>query len=75
MNSDFYEGRFPPFQRDQRLNNALPCPFCGSALLEMSRMANYVHCLHCGADGPEIQKTSHEEMWRMAVQRWNGRVR
>lgn len=58
---------------DPRLAGALPCPFCRSRQIALSRMGNYVHCQHCGADGPEIQRSPNEDIWRAAVERWNGR--
>lgn len=61
---------------DRRLLDALPCPFCGSRILDLSRMGNYVHCRYCGADGPEIQglRRDTEIVWREALQRWNLRM-
>lgn len=58
---------------DPRLERALPCPFCGSRDLEMARMANYVHCIRCGADGPEMRPPRSEETWIAAIDRWNWR--
>lgn len=58
---------------DPRLVGAQPCPFCRSRWLALSRRGNYVHCQHCGAHGPEIQRTRDDDMWLEAVERWNGR--
>lgn len=58
---------------DPRLERALPCPFCGSRHLEMARMANFVHCADCGADGPEVRPRYREETWIAAIDRWNWR--
>lgn len=64
----------PVFGDDTRIVGARPCPFCGSLAISLSRLGNYVHCQHCGADGPEIQRDKRgEELWRAAVERWNGR--
>lgn len=66
----------PVIERDWRLRDALPCAFCGSLHLEISRMSNYVHCLRCGADGPELlldRPASGDDRWRISVANWNRR--
>lgn len=65
----------PKVDIDWRLANVLPCPFCGSKYITLSRLGNYVHCAHCGADGPEIERIRDPNVWRDAVARWNNRVR
>jgi hypothetical protein len=60
--------------RDSRLQEAAPCPFCGSRMLEFSRVLVHLHCCNCGADGPEVNYTRDPETrWRCALARWNQR--
>lgn len=53
----------------------LPCPFCGSANVDVSRIGNYreqtamVTCMNCLAVGP----TTAEQRIGEAVYRWNTR--
>lgn len=63
------------YERDERLDHAAPCPFCGSKDLELGRLENCVHCLKCLADGPEIilRKHDRERIWRVALDAWNHR--
>lgn len=57
---------------DPRLIGASPCPFCGGRRLELSRTVNYIHCLTCGADGPESPYSRDvERQWRITLNRWN----
>jgi hypothetical protein len=67
----------PTADEDRRLLRAEACPFCGSFYLEFGRMAHYVHCRKCGADGPEIvirRAQSTDERAQLAVEAWNRRV-
>jgi hypothetical protein len=77
MNSREYERMYmqaPVCETDDpRLENAAPCPFCGSRYVEFAYMQNFVHCRKCGADGPEVLRRDREEAWREALGRWNNR--
>lgn len=60
---------------DFRLQDAKPCPFCGSTLLFFPRHENSVHCDTCEMDGPmvTIEMDNPERTWRRALAKWNSR--
>jgi hypothetical protein len=60
----------PTGPRDERLAGAVACPFCGSRNLSLPRLANFVHCDGCGADGPEVPVQRHDISGREALARW-----
>lgn len=62
--------------------NMKPCPFCGSAALDVQRLNGFnnwasVHCHYCCAVGPDIRILPGEPQYeweRRAIEAWNERV-
>jgi predicted RNA-binding Zn-ribbon protein involved in translation (DUF1610 family) len=73
----FASSVFPASPRVRRALQPLPCPFCGSANVEVSRIGNYreqtvmVTCMDCLAVGP----TTAGQRIGEAVYCWNTRQR
>jgi len=54
-----------------------PCPFCAAEYpwLTVER-GGYIHCVRCGADGPEVSVSHREGAYdtlRLALPAWNKR--
>jgi formate dehydrogenase maturation protein FdhE len=65
--------------RDPPNEEVKPCPFCGAnhEWLTVER-GGYIHCVRCGADGPEV-RTSHRhdgavDIYLRALPAWNKRT-
>jgi hypothetical protein len=71
--SNYYEGSWEPRAHAPLGPLVRPCPFCGSPVLELSRMRNYVHCVGCGADGPETSDLKHPNLMQISICKWNNR--
>lgn len=52
-----------------------PCPFCGLKFYLTVEMGGYIHCVKCGADGPETgyayKASAMETAINKAIPAWN----